>query len=402
MYTIPLPSAYIDLERHLTSAQARQRNSKQHEEHKIVIKQRKFFTACAENDISYVKRRLKKRLFRTVFNTDYCYNSQTPLCIAAINGHKEIVEILVNSGASINFKNDLENTALLEATLNNQTEIVEFLLMKKASINPINKKAFSALHAAAFMGSNRVLEFLLPQCTKEQINAFDSTDRTPLHIAIERGMLATVLLLLEHDANFSGKVRLKLLNERSYLALGEVVNKLSSLEELNLSGNHLGKSQNLNFSELGNVLHRCPPALKTIDLSGNHLDSLDTVSFHNLGNALVQCRTLNRVILKDNNLNDTNIIAFKKFCTSLRQCQNLYQLEGIDPFAVKMNKYLLKLLNELALKALPGYDANKNIPSLLFLSAKSIGDNSNLSVPNLPIPNALKTSIEEYRKRKPK
>jgi ankyrin repeat protein len=67
-------------------------------------------------------------------------NGYTALMIASENGHKEVVELLLNKGANINYKNDDGYTALMLASAKGHKNIVELLLNKGAHIDYKNDK----------------------------------------------------------------------------------------------------------------------------------------------------------------------------------------------------------------------------------------------------------------------
>jgi ankyrin repeat protein len=55
--------------------------------------------------------------------------------MACANGHFEIVKLLVESKATVNFLNESNNTPLHWACLNGRLDIVNFLLENKADPN---------------------------------------------------------------------------------------------------------------------------------------------------------------------------------------------------------------------------------------------------------------------------
>ena len=59
----------------------------------------------------------------------------TPLCEAAINGHKEITELLIANGADVNAKDDRGWTPLHLAGSGGQKEIAELLIANAADLN---------------------------------------------------------------------------------------------------------------------------------------------------------------------------------------------------------------------------------------------------------------------------
>ena len=67
----------------------------------------------------------------------------TPLHYAAIEGHKEIAELLIAKGADVNFKGgDVPRTALHYAAENHEKEIVELLIANGANVNDRGNVSF--------------------------------------------------------------------------------------------------------------------------------------------------------------------------------------------------------------------------------------------------------------------
>ena len=80
-------------------------------------------------------------------------NGETPLMIAAAEGHTRIVQILVTKGARLDEQDNDFDTALVKATRNKHTEIVEILIEKGADDAIQNKDGNTALIlAASFSG----------------------------------------------------------------------------------------------------------------------------------------------------------------------------------------------------------------------------------------------------------
>jgi ankyrin repeat protein len=70
------------------------------------------------------------------------------LTVAARNGDKPTVELLLNSGADVNAKNYSNEVAIMYAALHGHKDIVELLLAKNADVNVKNDAGTTPLTAA--------------------------------------------------------------------------------------------------------------------------------------------------------------------------------------------------------------------------------------------------------------
>ncbi|WP_241653864.1 ankyrin repeat domain-containing protein [Wolbachia endosymbiont of Nilaparvata lugens] len=80
---------------------------------------------------------------------------------AAITGHLNVVEKLIEKGADINARNNNDDTPLHEAARNNNSEVAEFFMSKHADVNTKNKDDWTPLHFAAACGNLNVVELIL-------------------------------------------------------------------------------------------------------------------------------------------------------------------------------------------------------------------------------------------------
>ena len=127
----------------------------------------------------------------------------TPLFEAAINGHTDIVRLLLGRGAKPNIIDDYGHIPLRAAIFMGHKEIVKLLIDSGADPNMVDKDGMrdTALHNAASMGHNDVIQMLLgigvdPNISKEG-------GETPLHDAAEKGHIDTVQLLLNIGADLN-------------------------------------------------------------------------------------------------------------------------------------------------------------------------------------------------------
>lgn len=125
---------------------------------------------------------------------------RTALHVASASGCKDMVEILLNSKATLNARDHDGLTPFLTACIFDRTNIVELFTSNKevdvgAKVDSEEmRRGFTALHIAADDGSISLLQYLLKQ-TSLDINALDNNGQTPLQIASLQDRLKHVELL---------------------------------------------------------------------------------------------------------------------------------------------------------------------------------------------------------------
>lgn len=166
------------------------------------------------SDAETVKSLINKLEYR--FNRS---SSDPALIKAALEGQKEVVELLIVEGADINAKKVIELpaakgadanareqiqlTPLLAAATGGHKEIVELLLTKGADINAMNEGGATALLAAVSEGYKEVAELLIAKGS--DVKARDGNQLTPLHVAAYRGLKEVVELLIAKGADINAK-----------------------------------------------------------------------------------------------------------------------------------------------------------------------------------------------------
>lgn len=157
---------------------------------------------------------------------------QTPLMYGCRAGHVEVVQELLNLGASVNIVSDRGRTALFEAILHNRERVVDVLLKRKdLLINAINEKEYgrTALILGVRLGRINIVAGLLEHDDID-VNQQDSHGTTALYLATFKGDVSSVQLLLRKpgiDVNLgdsmSGRSPLILAAERNNTAIVELL-----------------------------------------------------------------------------------------------------------------------------------------------------------------------------------
>ncbi|XP_019646362.1 PREDICTED: ankyrin-1-like [Branchiostoma belcheri] len=125
-------------------------------------------------------------------NTGY-----TPLHHAALNGHREVVALLLNYGASANLADSKGSYPLHLAAWTGNADIVRSLILhgpSHAKVNERNKDSETPLHFAAQYGHTAVVKVLLEHHADPTMR--NKREEAPLDLACLYGRLDTVELLL--------------------------------------------------------------------------------------------------------------------------------------------------------------------------------------------------------------
>jgi ankyrin repeat protein len=110
-------------------------------------------------------------------------DSKTPLLHAAVDGHKDVVELLIAKGADIELRcTTCGGTALGHAASGGHKEIIELLIEKGADVNAKSKGETTPLHSAAMHDHKEIAELLIAKGA--DVNVKDENSHTPLDLAI--------------------------------------------------------------------------------------------------------------------------------------------------------------------------------------------------------------------------
>jgi len=145
-------------------------------------------------------------------------NGTTALFKAAQNGHIDVVELLLESGANKYKARNNGRAPLFMATENGLIDVVEYLVEKGADKDNARNDGCTPLFIATQKGLLDVVEYLVEKCADKDKATNDSV--TPLYIATQKGLIDVVRVLLNGgaDANkaYSGWTPLKTVNSQGY------------------------------------------------------------------------------------------------------------------------------------------------------------------------------------------
>ncbi|XP_071454261.1 26S proteasome non-ATPase regulatory subunit 10-like isoform X2 [Hetaerina americana] len=121
---------------------------------------------------------------------------------AALGGHPEIVEYLLELGSPVDPLDDNGATPLLLASSAGKVAVVRILLSRGANPSASNSGKHSALQYASSKGWLEIVDLLLNQGA--DANARDERGATPLHRAASKGIISVMeSLVLKGDANIN-------------------------------------------------------------------------------------------------------------------------------------------------------------------------------------------------------
>ena len=125
----------------------------------------------------------------------------TPLHVASMGGHEEVVRLLLEHGADVHAQKKDGDAALHLATVHRRDKVMRVLLEHGAHVNAHGKHNSTPLHRAARGCLARAAKLLLEHGA--DVNARGHNGGTPLHCASIHGFDGLARMLLEHGADRS-------------------------------------------------------------------------------------------------------------------------------------------------------------------------------------------------------
>lgn len=138
-----------------------------------------------------------------LINMPAATDQSTPLYIAAAQGHKKLVRLLLNNGADVDKVTSKGYSPLAIAAQSGFTSIVALLIEKNANINLATCENKTPLYLAASQGYLDIVKILLAR--HAEVNTLTQYHISPLHVAIMRGYRDIVKVLIKAGANLNEK-----------------------------------------------------------------------------------------------------------------------------------------------------------------------------------------------------
>ena len=149
--------------------------------------------------------RVKLLLLEQGFDKEKADNrgNNTPLNLAACNGHIEVVRFLVEQGAHKETTDCYGMTPLNNAVRNGHLDVARYLLEQGANMEKTDNNGRTLLHSAAMYGYLDMARYLLEQGA-DRDRATDG-GFTPLHLAALNGHLELAKLLMVYGADLNAR-----------------------------------------------------------------------------------------------------------------------------------------------------------------------------------------------------
>ncbi|KFM68369.1 Protein fem-1-like protein, partial [Stegodyphus mimosarum] len=137
----------------------------------------------------------------TVQIDGYVIDGATALWCAAGAGHFNVVKYLVSHGADVNHSTKTNSTPLRAACFDGRLDIIQYLVENGANIHTANKYNNTCLMIGSYRGHLNVVSYLLSKNVDPDAKAHCGA--TALHFAAEHGHLEIVKKLLESGAKIT-------------------------------------------------------------------------------------------------------------------------------------------------------------------------------------------------------
>ena len=163
---------------------------------------------------------------------------RSALCEASLQGHSNVVGLLVHEGCLVEHVDAQSYTALHHACHKGYLAVVKTLVAANADIEALGPQKQTPLHLAAQVPHKNVV--MLLQQHNANVNARDENYQTPLHISAAQGNVELCSYLLENGAQLDSrdskfKTALQLACEAGHYNVAEAMLKSTNLRATDLT-----------------------------------------------------------------------------------------------------------------------------------------------------------------------
>ena len=134
-------------------------------------------------------------------------NKHTALHSALLEGHSDVVQVLIDAGADIEARNGLGRSPLLVASSEGKLSIIKMLVEAGANACATDNEGNTCLTIAEKNGHTETVRYLagLPEV---DVNHAADENKTALHSAVHRGDTSAVHCLIDAGADIEAKDRM--------------------------------------------------------------------------------------------------------------------------------------------------------------------------------------------------
>ncbi|OGU17548.1 MAG: hypothetical protein A2076_02050 [Geobacteraceae bacterium GWC2_53_11] len=173
-------------------------------------KNRELFDAVISNDVAKAKSLLKDKAdVNSTYSMPVTAGGEidrwVPLMSAASNANLEMVKLLVNGGAWINYLNGEVKNALWYAVYAGNVDVVKYLLAHKAYVNNSDSADTTPLMVAVMNGDTDVVRVLIARKADVNMKHKDGDSALMFAVAYGNSVVADLLLKAGADLNVKNK-----------------------------------------------------------------------------------------------------------------------------------------------------------------------------------------------------
>lgn len=154
-------------------------------------------------------------------------DGRTPLLLACMHGHYQVVQVLLSLGADVSKRDDEHCTALMLAAARGHTLVMKILLDNHASVNDTDKMKNTALHYACSGGHTEAVQLLLDK--RANVMLKNTYDQSPLEVATDYSHNDVAIIMLQHK---SWRQSMSVRNIKGLTVFDRLIEKLPEAAEI--------------------------------------------------------------------------------------------------------------------------------------------------------------------------